>query len=98
MPSAAQVFLSEAATCRQSLSFSITHGPAIKNSRRVEIFPDGSVVEHTEVLAAAGRKVNGARRPRFFPRAVELRTNSRILRVSPRESCRNVFEIGRAHV
>ncbi len=28
-------------------------------ARRIEIFPDGSVVEHTEVLAAKRRKVNG---------------------------------------
>src|SRR5438445_10603721 len=37
MPSDAQVFLSDAATCRQSFSLSITHGPAIKNNWRGEL-------------------------------------------------------------
>ena len=33
----AQVFFSAAATCRHSFSFSITHGPAIRNNRRGEL-------------------------------------------------------------
>ena len=45
---------------RQSFSFSITHGPAMRKqpARRIEVFPDGGGIRHAEVLAAKPWKVN----------------------------------------
>jgi hypothetical protein len=51
---------SDAATWRHNASFSITHGPAIKNRRPGELrfFQMAALLNTRKVLAAAAAKVN----------------------------------------